>query len=69
MDVKSAAIQVLQQAGTALNAKDITEKIIAAGLWSSDSKGKIPSATVGARRGADPYACGIGGGYGTMPLT
>ena len=28
MDVKSAAIQVLQQAGTALQAKDIAEKIM-----------------------------------------
>lgn len=28
MDVKSAAIQVLQQAGTALHAKDIAEKIM-----------------------------------------
>jgi len=28
-----AAIQVLQQAGTALHAKDIAEQIMAAGLW------------------------------------
>lgn len=38
MDVKSAAIQVLQQAGTALHAKDIVEQIMAAGLWQSGGK-------------------------------
>lgn len=32
MDVKSAAIQVLQQVGMALHAKEITERIMAAGL-------------------------------------
>ncbi len=41
MDVKTAAIQVSQQAGTALHAKDIAEKIMADGLW--QSKGKTPS--------------------------
>ena len=51
MDVKSAAIQVLQQAGTALYAKDITERIIAAGLWKSE--GKTPDATVSARLYSD----------------
>ena len=51
MDVKTAAIQVLQQAGTALHAKDIAEKIMAAGLW--QSKGKTPDATVGARLYSD----------------
>ena len=44
MDVKRAAIQVLEQVGTALHAKDIAEKIIATGLW--QSKGKTPDATV-----------------------
>ena len=51
MDVKTAAIHVLQQAGTALHAKDITEQIVAAGLWQSD--GKTPDATVSARRYSD----------------
>lgn len=51
MDVKTAAIQVLQQAGTALHAKDITELILAAGLWQSD--GKTPDATVSARLYSD----------------
>lgn len=40
MDVKSAAIQVLQQAGTALHAKDIA----ALAIWR-----KTPYATVSAR--------------------
>jgi hypothetical protein len=47
MDVKTAAIQVLKQAGTALHAKNIAEQIMAAGLWQSD--GKTPDATVSAR--------------------
>jgi restriction system protein len=51
MDVKTAAIQVLQQAGTALHAKDIAEQIMAAGLWQSD--GKTPDATVSARLYSD----------------
>ena len=51
MDVKAAAIQVLQQAGTALHAKDIAEKIIADGLW--QYKGKTPGATVSARLYSD----------------
>jgi len=42
MDVKTAAIQVLQQAGTPLHAKDIAEQIMAAGLWHSE--GKTPDA-------------------------
>jgi restriction endonuclease Mrr len=42
MDVKTAAIQILQQAGTALHAKDIAEQIMAAGLWQSE--GKTPDA-------------------------
>ncbi len=51
MDVKTAAIQVLQQSETALHAKDITERIMAAGLWHSD--GKTPEATVSARLYSD----------------
>ncbi|MBM9538844.1 HTH domain-containing protein [Desulfobulbus alkaliphilus] len=47
MDLKSAVIQVLQQAGTALHTKDITEQVMAAGLWHSG--GKTPNATVSAR--------------------
>jgi restriction system protein len=44
MSVKSAAIEVLKKAQAPLHAKAIAEKIIAAGLWSSD--GKTPEATV-----------------------
>lgn len=51
MDVKAAAIQVLQQAGTALHAKEITERIMAASLWHSE--GKTPEATVSARLYSD----------------
>ncbi|MGE4403015.1 MAG: HTH domain-containing protein [Desulfobulbus sp.] len=51
MDVKTAAIQVLQQAGTALHAKDIAEQIMTAGLWQSG--GKTPDATVSARLYSD----------------
>jgi restriction system protein len=51
MDVKSAAIQVLQQVGTALHAKEITERIMAADLWCSE--GKTPEATVSARLYSD----------------
>jgi restriction system protein len=51
LDVKTAAAQVLQQAGTALHAKDIAEQIMAAGLWQSD--GKTPDATVSARLYSD----------------
>ncbi|OIO61185.1 MAG: restriction endonuclease [Alphaproteobacteria bacterium CG_4_10_14_0_2_um_filter_63_37] len=50
-DIKAAAIQVLQQAGTALHARDITERIMAAGLWQSG--GKTPDATVSARLYSD----------------
>lgn len=51
MDVKTAAMQVLQQVGTALHAKEITERIMAAGLWHSE--GKTPDATVSARLYSD----------------
>lgn len=47
MDIKTATIQVLQRAGTALPAKDIAEQIIAPGLW--HCYGKTPSATVSVR--------------------
>lgn len=47
MDVKTSAIKVLHQAGTALHAKEITERIMAVGLWHSE--GKTPEATVSAR--------------------
>lgn len=46
MDVKTAAIQVLKQARTALHARAITERMRAAGLWQSE--GKTPDATVSA---------------------
>ena len=51
MDVKSAAVQVLQQSGTALHAKDITRQILDSGLW--QSKGKTPIATVAAQLYSD----------------
>lgn len=51
MDVKTAAIQVLQQVGTALHAKEITDRIMAASLWHSE--GKTPEATVSARLYSD----------------
>jgi restriction system protein len=51
MGVKTAAIQVLQQSGTAMHAKDIAEQIMAAGLWQSG--GKTPEATVSARLYSD----------------
>ena len=47
MDVKSATIQVLQQAKTALHAKVIARRIMEAGLWKSS--GKTPGATVSAQ--------------------
>ncbi|MCL5980356.1 MAG: HTH domain-containing protein [Gammaproteobacteria bacterium] len=50
-DVKKAAIQVLQQARKALHAREITQRIMAAGLWRT--KGKTPDATVSARLYSD----------------
>ncbi len=47
MDVLSAAIEVLKRAEKPLHAKEITELMIAGGLWTT--KGKTPDATVGAR--------------------
>ena len=46
MNVIDAAIQILKDAGKPLHAKEIAERIIEAGLWSSD--GKTPEATVSA---------------------
>ena len=51
MDVKAAAIRVLRQAGTALHARDIAARMMAAGLW--QSRGKTPAATVAARLYSD----------------
>ena len=51
MDVKAAAIRVLRQAGTALHARDISARIIDAGLW--QSQGKTPAVTVAARLYSD----------------
>ena len=44
MTVSAAAIQVLKEAGRPLHAKEITERILSRGLWSSS--GKTPGATV-----------------------
>jgi len=46
MNVQSAAIQVLKEAGKPLHANEIARLIIEAGLWKSD--GKTPEATVSA---------------------
>ncbi|WP_198166314.1 winged helix-turn-helix domain-containing protein [Prosthecochloris sp. HL-130-GSB] len=46
MNVQSAAIQVLKEAGEPLHATEIAKLIIEAGLWKSD--GKTPEATVSA---------------------
>lgn len=46
MNVQSAVIEILKQAGKPLHAKDIAEQIITSGLWKSD--GKTPDATVSA---------------------
>ena len=51
MNVQDAAIQILKEAGKPLHAKEIAERIIEAGLWSSD--GKTPEATVSARLYSD----------------
>ncbi len=51
MNVKDAAIQVLRQAGSALSARDISERILAAGLWKT--RGKTPHATVTAQLSID----------------
>ena len=46
MNIQDAAAQVLKDAGKPLHAKEITERIIEAGLWIT--KGKTPEATVSA---------------------
>ena len=51
MNIQDAAIQILKKAGKALHAKDITKRIIEAGLWKSD--GKTPEATVSSRLYSD----------------
>ena len=51
MNVKSAAIQVLKEAGEPLHAREIAKKIHAEGLW--ESAGKTPDATVSARLYSD----------------
>jgi G:T-mismatch repair DNA endonuclease (very short patch repair protein) len=38
MNVQDAAIQISKDAGKPLHAKEIAERIVEAGLWSSDSK-------------------------------
>lgn len=38
MNVQDAAIQILKDAGKPLHAKEIAERIMEAGLWSSDRK-------------------------------
>lgn len=47
MKLKDAVIIVLQQTGTPLHTKDITARILSAGLWQTE--GKTPDATVSAR--------------------
>ena len=47
MSIKTALIEVLSKADQPLHAKEITEQIISAGLWTS--KGQTPEATVSAR--------------------
>ena len=51
MNVKSAAIQVLKEAGEPLHAREIAKKILAEGLW--ESAGKTPDATISARLYSD----------------
>ena len=46
MSVLDAAIQVLREADNPLHAKEITERILSKGLWTSS--GKTPAATVSA---------------------
>ncbi len=51
MNVKDATIKILKEAEKPLHVKDISTRIIDAGLWSSD--GKTPEATVSARLYSD----------------
>ena len=47
MNVQSAAIEILRNAGEPLHSREIANRIIASRLWKSE--GKTPAATVGAR--------------------
>jgi len=47
MTALEAALKVLQDAGTPLHYRDITKRILSAGLWSTD--GKTPEATINAQ--------------------
>jgi len=47
MNVREAAIHVLQEAGKSLHAEELTKRILAKKLWSTT--GKTPAATVAAR--------------------
>jgi restriction system protein len=51
LNVQDAAVEILMGAGKPLHAKEIAERIIAAGLW--QSQGKTPDATVSARLYSD----------------
>lgn len=51
MSVKQAAIEVLSRANEALSAQDITDRILAEGLWQTN--GKTPHATVAAQLYSD----------------
>lgn len=51
MNVRDAAIYVLQEAGEPLHAKEIAERILADNLW--QTTGKTPAATVSARLYSD----------------
>ena len=51
MNVREAAIRVLQKAGEPLRSKEITNRILEAKLWESD--GKTPEATVNAALAVD----------------
>lgn len=51
MNVRDAAIQVLQEAGEPLHAKEIAERMLADNLW--QTTGKTPAATVSARLYSD----------------
>jgi restriction system protein len=47
MTALEAALKVLQDAGTPLHYRDITKRVLSAGLWSTD--GKTPEATINAQ--------------------
>jgi restriction system protein len=64
MSVKDAAIQVLQDAGGALTAQEIAERVLAGGLW--QTSGKTPHATVAAALYTDIKRHGGGSAF-TQP--